>query len=307
MALSAPRNTPSRNGKVFSFPVAASTTIFQGALCQLDAAGNLIPASAGSDHVGGFRALETVANSGDAAAVNCQVEAGTFCFVNGDSITKAQIGDAAYGYSDDTVKKTASGLSVVGKIVDVSSDGVWVCTEPTQTVVSGGLLAANNLSDVTAATAATNLGLGTTNDVTHKSLMVSDTLSAAGAVTGLKKVSTIADNNLSVASTDGGIVILAGANNDVVSLPNAATANKGCVVIVINMAADDQAKVSISPDASDKIIGTVAAVSSSGAAGKDWINTKSGANQGDYTTLVSNGVDSWIIIGGVGVWASESE
>lgn len=108
-----------------------------------------------------------------------------------------------------------------------------------------------------------------------------------------------------VKKKDFGGTILASTDAAVVTLPLAAD-HPGAIVRVINAAADDAALISISPQSADSIRGTVAAVSASGTANKDWQNTKSGANRGDYTVLQSDGLTSWYIIGGVGVWASEA-
>jgi hypothetical protein len=102
-----------------------------------------------------------------------------------------------------------------------------------------------------------------------------------------------------------GDIVLASADNAVVTLPKASTC-QGQMVTVVNAANDGDALIDIEPNADDAIIGTVAAVSSGGALDKRWRNTKLTANKGDYTTLVSNGGTAWYIIGGVGVWASET-
>lgn len=104
---------------------------------------------------------------------------------------------------------------------------------------------------------------------------------------------------------DSGALILCAADNSVVTLPLAAD-NKGLVIRVANAAAAAAAKVSISPNALDKIVGTVGAVQSGGVLDKDWINTKATTKQGDYTELTSDGGTTWWITGGVGVWVSEA-
>jgi hypothetical protein len=310
-ALAADRNTPIREGDLFSYPVAAATKIYAGSLVVLDAAGNAEPCTAAASKIAVGRAEEYVYNTGAAAAKSIQVRRGTFRWVNGDSVTKTSIGDTAYGFDDQTVKKAAAGLSACGIIVDVDAGGVWVCTDPGTLQGSTGLLAANNLSDVgTVATARASLGLDTGDSPTFAAATITGAAAmgsstSVGTTTGRQKTQTVAGSAYLVTTADGGIVISAAADNDVVTLPDAAAGNKGLRVTVVNVAADDAAKVSISPHSSDKIVGTVAAVTSGGVADKDWINTKVGANKGDYTTLVSDGTDTWYIVGGVGVWASE--
>jgi hypothetical protein len=94
-------------------------------------------------------------------------------------------------------------------------------------------------------------------------------------------------------------------DNSVVTLPLAAD-SAGCEIRVQNVGAATAAKVSISPQAADKIVGTVGAVQSGGVANKDWINAKGTTKQGDFTVLMSDGGTTWWIVGGVGVWASEA-
>jgi len=164
MALSADRDTPRRDGDLYSFPVAASTEIFQGSLVVLDASGNAEPGSTATGKVAVGCASEYVDNSsGSAADVNVEVTAGIFRWENSgsDAVTKASIGDTVYIEDDETVCATATSKSAAGVMVDIDSLGVWVETKPPVTLVSG-LTAANNLSDVgTATTARTNLGVGT--------------------------------------------------------------------------------------------------------------------------------------------------
>lgn len=131
-ALTADRNTPRRDSKQFSYPVAASTTIYAGSLVALDASGNAVPGTVSTTLVAAGRAEQTVDNSaGSAADLSVEVRQGTFRWENGESITKAHIGDPAYIIDDQTVGRTddTSTRSVAGVIVDVDPDGVWVKTE----------------------------------------------------------------------------------------------------------------------------------------------------------------------------------
>lgn len=113
---------------------------------------------------------------------------------------------------------------------------------------------------------------------------------------------------------DSGIIVHALTDDSVITLPAVASC-KGMQVTVVNVGADGAAKVSISPGADDYIKGSVAGKTGAGAAtviasgavkAKDWINTKVSANNGDFTTLVSDGVVSWYITEGVGEWASQA-
>ncbi len=116
-------------------------------------------------------------------------------------------------------------------------------------------------------------------------------------------------------------IILAATDNTVVSLPEISPATEppstfdGCEVTVINAGADGAALVSVSPNGTDTIVGSCVGVTGAGAAtvvefsggaGKDALNTKATANNGDYIKLVSYATsDIWFVTGCVGEWASE--
>lgn len=105
--------------------------------------------------------------------------------------------------------------------------------------------------------------------------------------------------------TDGESTLVSDDDNRIFTLPTAASALSGFRVTFINTAAAGAALMSISPAAADAIVGTIGAVTASGVANKDWRNTKATQVKGDYCVLESDGVNTWYIVGGVGVWASE--
>ncbi|MCC4116354.1 hypothetical protein LLG90_13420 [Aromatoleum toluclasticum] len=128
-ALTAPRNTLARTGDVLDFPVAASTTIHQGALVALSA-GYAAPGATATGLVAVGRAEESAVavSAGDAKV---RVRRGSFKFANsaaGDQIAQADVGADCYIVDDATVAKTngTNTRSRAGKIVAVDSDGVWV-------------------------------------------------------------------------------------------------------------------------------------------------------------------------------------
>tara|TARA_R110000803_G_scaffold51477_1_gene106376 strand:+ start:201 stop:608 length:408 start_codon:yes stop_codon:yes gene_type:complete len=92
----------------------------------------------------------------------------------------------------------------------------------------------------------------------------------------------------------------------VLSLPAITAQNIGAEFTFRNTGADAANIITISPDAADSINGAVAAVSSDGTAGKDWINTKATSTKGDWVTLKAVALTEWYITGGDGVWASEA-
>ncbi len=314
-ALAADRATARRDSVQFEYPVAASTKIYAGSLVVLDTSGNAEPGTTATGKIAVGVCEELADNSsGSAADINVKVRAGTFRWVNSDTITKAHIGDAAYIVDDQTISKASAGKSAAGTIVEVDALGVWVLTTVPWTTASAGLLAANNLSDVgTVATARANLGLDTGDSPTFDDLTIdglatiAETLDVVGAISGLQNTQVVAASAYTVVNAaDGDIVVIANADNDVVTLPAVAAGNLGQRVTVLSLAADGAAKVSISPNASDGIYGTVVGVSLSGTDDKDAVLTKATMNKGDYIILVSDGSTGWAVIGGVGVFASEA-
>ncbi len=123
------RNTPvmGAGGFLASYPVAASTIIYQGTMVALDASGNAVPGSALTTLKTVGMALTTIDNSaGIAAALNVPVQFCTARVGNGSSITKASIGKLCYYLDDQTVTTTSTGSSVAGVLEQVDSLGVWV-------------------------------------------------------------------------------------------------------------------------------------------------------------------------------------
>jgi len=108
-------------------------------------------------------------------------------------------------------------------------------------------------------------------------------------------------------ATDGGTKFLVATDALVITLP---ATKKGVEFTIINSGADGNNVVTISPQAGDAIIGSIANSDadsvSGGADGKDIINTKSTANKGDRITLIGDGDAGWYIVDGVGIWASQA-
>lgn len=153
MALSEGRVTARRTGDLFGGPVAASVTIYQGALVSIDTDGYLRPARADeTDTVVGI-ATETVENGSTAGAVRTTVERGIFRLKNTSTdITQDHIGLACYAVDDEQVDidNNAGARCYAGTIVDVDSSGVWVdlrspraVTVPGAAYVAGDILVHN--------------------------------------------------------------------------------------------------------------------------------------------------------------------
>jgi hypothetical protein len=99
---------------------------------------------------------------------------------------------------------------------------------------------------------------------------------------------------------DSGKIFLVGTDALTITLP---ATRAGVRFTFVNSGADDGVLITVSPNANDKIMGTIAAVSMTASDDGDLTNTKSGANKGDWCTIVGDGSDGWYIIGGDGVWA----
>ena len=112
-------------------------------------------------------------------------------------------------------------------------------------------------------------------------------------------VETITESQ-TLSYNDSGKVFLVGTDALTITLP---ATKAGCRFTFVNSGADDAVLVTVDPNASDRIMGTIAAISMDASDGGALTNTKTGANKGDWCTIVGDGSDGWYIIGGDGVWA----
>lgn len=132
-ALAKARPTPKKQGGENRFdPIKAATTIFQGSLVCLDAAGWAVPGATATTLIARGKAKATVSNAGGANGdQSIETERGIFRFENsaaGDLIARTEIGKDCYVVDDQTVAKTHGGntRSIAGKVEDVDGQGVWV-------------------------------------------------------------------------------------------------------------------------------------------------------------------------------------
>src|SRR5690606_21674170 len=182
-ALSKSRTVKSIAGAVYSLPVAASTTIYAGALvCVARSTGYATKGATATGLIADGVARETADNAdGDAGDIEVEVASGIYAFKNSadaDEVTVA--GDVCYIVDDQTVAKTsASGTrSVAGYARKIDGSDVYVELKNTQSA-DGDLVAANNLSDVaSAATARANIGANKLS----ATLRVADLTSASALV-----------------------------------------------------------------------------------------------------------------------------
>lgn len=278
------------------FAVLAGATIYAGSGVAIGSAGTLVHASAVGALFTLGRAEKTIVAA--AAGDKLKVRQGIVYFANdaGHLLTIANRLGPCYWTDDQTVGTDSSKL-LAGIVYDVDSSGVWVIMGPTivLSTVAGGLLAANNLSDLAlAATARTNLAF----DV-HTGIVTRRTSTIAGGAA------------YTVTSADGDCTIESATDNHVTSLPAVAAGNKGMRVTMQATGADGAAKMSMSPSAADKIFGGVnggaggALVTFGAVANKDIVLTKATALKGDYVTVRSDGSTGWYVVAGQGIFASE--
>lgn len=130
-ALAKDRNTPQRIGDIKIGGMAASVTLYAGAIVMRNASGHLTKGQASTALVGVGRAEEHVVSSSVAGADKVKFRAGVFQFANSastDAITIAEIGKPCFVVDDQTVAKTdgSASRSIAGFVEDVDANGVWV-------------------------------------------------------------------------------------------------------------------------------------------------------------------------------------
>jgi len=337
MALAADKQVPFMAGEVFSYPVAATTHIYAGSMVVLDSAGNAEPATLATGKMSVGIAQEEVNNTGAAAAKHVTVRVGVQKVAKNGAMTKTSIGDIVYLYDDEKVQTSATSASAAGRLVQVDADGgMWVDFFSPSNTVGTALLAASNLADVTSAAAArSSLGLDTGDSPTFTGVTATGaikgatlestglaTLNSASVTTTLAVTQTgkftgalsgpayesigAIDVAVGTAPNVGGGTYQISADGKAATLPAIAAGNKGMRVTVQNIGTATATEVTVKVTGSDKLIGSVAAVTLTGSAGKGAVNTKATSTKGAYLTVQSDGTDTWWVVGGVGVWAAES-
>lgn len=106
---------------------------------------------------------------------------------------------------------------------------------------------------------------------------------------------------------DSGKTFLIGTDALTITLPATVA---GVTYTFINSGADGNNIITISPNASDAIHGTITLAASvvelSGTDNKDLINTKATATTGNSVTLMGDGSAGWYVTSSTGIWASEA-
>ena len=121
----------------------------------------------------------------------------------------------------------------------------------------------------------------------------------AGAGWGDNYIETVTASH-TLSYNDSGKVFLVGTDALTITLP---ATKAGVRYTFVNSGDDDAVLITVDPNSSDAVMGTIAAAQASANDGGALTNTKSGANKGDWCTIVGDGSEGWYIIGGDGVWA----
>lgn len=118
----------------FACPVAASTTIYKGALVAINASGYLVPASADRNlRVVGIAEDGADNSAGSAGDLTVVVLRGVYLFANSSTtaaVSDADIGRFCYAVDDNTVARhNAVGTRpAAGRVIGVGTEGVYVET-----------------------------------------------------------------------------------------------------------------------------------------------------------------------------------
>jgi len=107
------------------------------------------------------------------------------------------------------------------------------------------------------------------------------------------------DDNKTLDAQDVGKVINVTVDAKTITLPAVAA---GLEYVIRNGAASGTVAVTVSPNASDKIMGADLA----GVDNKDRVNTKATAIIGDYIHLTYGGATGWMVLAERGTWAAEA-
>lgn len=113
--------------------------------------------------------------------------------------------------------------------------------------------------------------------------------------------------NKTLDASDSGKIFLMATDAKVYTLP---ATEIGLVYTFFNSGSDGNNIITISPNSSDAIHGTITLAASvvvlSGTDDKDVINTKASSTTGDSITLVGDGSVGWFVQASTGIWASEA-
>lgn len=113
--------------------LAAATTIYKGALCAVNAAGYIVPASDTAGLVVVGIAQSQVVNAGAAGAAEIAMVTGVWKFANHGAalVAQANMHRVVYVQDDQTVRGTGGTNSIIAGVCElIETDGVWVYVGP---------------------------------------------------------------------------------------------------------------------------------------------------------------------------------
>ena len=128
-ALTTGRDTKRVVETQITLPVAASVTIYEGAIVVVNSAGYAAPATLGTNLRAVGRAAERVTNGVVAGAVTIKVDKGAFWYANAgaDPVSLNDINMNCYLLDDQTVSLQGLGTnSIAGRVVNVDAS-LGVC------------------------------------------------------------------------------------------------------------------------------------------------------------------------------------
>jgi hypothetical protein len=111
------------------YPVAASTTIYAGALVALNAAGFAVPAAnTAGQRVVGVADRQVINSTVTDGAKTITVKEGNFYFANDGTATlvAADRGNPCYVVDDQTVGDRGTAGIIAGIVIEIDSGGVWI-------------------------------------------------------------------------------------------------------------------------------------------------------------------------------------
>ena len=226
MALSADRNTIEQDGHLTQLPVAAGVAIYNGALVNVDTAGNARPArTTSTDYCWGI-AQEQVVNIGGAGAKTVKVLTDMAAWLANsavNAVADTERGQLCYVEDDQTVCTVAGSSVAAGVILDVDSTrGVLVRLSPFNGAIQAwpanltvaGNLAVTGTSTLTGAayanggldrSAAAALAIGATNATAVNVAKTGVTTNALGPLVAAEgcSVTTGKLKAVGVLATDG--------------------------------------------------------------------------------------------------------
>ncbi len=139
---------------------------------------------------------------------------------------------------------------------------------------------------------------------------MSTTITTSNSVLRARSKQTTLTTTQDIKANDAGVEFNIATDAKIMTLPAITAENIGAEFTFRNTGADGNNTVTISPKDSNKIIGgmtqAAAVFHSSGVLGKDLINTKATSKLGDWVELRAVSLTEYYIVGGQGIWASES-